>query len=70
MREKIGEFPLLLLDEVASELDEFRRGYLLDQIQGASQAVLTTTEPTIFPDAFLNSATVWEVNAGQIEEIA
>jgi DNA replication and repair protein RecF len=70
MREKIGEYPLLLLDEVASELDEFRRGYLLEQIQGASQAVLTTTEPTIFPDSFLSAATVWEVNAGQIEEIA
>jgi len=70
MREKIGEYPLLLLDEVASELDEYRRGYLLEQIQDASQAVLTTTDPTIFPNSFLDAATVWEVNAGQIEEVA
>jgi hypothetical protein len=32
--------------------------------------VLTTTEPAIFPSSFLDAATVWEVSAGQIEEIA
>jgi DNA replication and repair protein RecF len=68
MREKIGDWPILLLDEVASELDEHRRGFLLEQIQGASQAILTTTEPSILSEAFLKNATQWEVQAGQIEE--
>lgn len=68
MREKIGDWPILLLDEVASELDEGRRGFLLEQIQGASQAILTTTEPALLKASFLQSADLWEVSAGQIEE--
>lgn len=69
MKQRIGEWPLLLLDEVASELDQFRRAYLLEQIKDASQAILTTTEPSIFPESFLKSATLWQVNAGQIENV-
>ena len=68
MREKIGESPVLLLDEVASELDEGRRAYLLDQVMGVSQAILTTTEPGIFTESFLDEATIWHVHAGQIEK--
>lgn len=67
MREKIGEWPILLLDEVASELDETRRGFLLEQIQNAPQAILTTTEPSIFPSRFLGQAILWQVSAGQIQ---
>lgn len=67
MQQKIGQPPILLLDEVISELDEHRRAYLLEQLQGVSQALLTTTEPSIFTPAFLESANVWCVNAGQID---
>lgn len=66
MREKIGEWPVLLLDEVISELDELRRAYLLEQVQKAPQALLTTTEPTIFTNTFREKATLWQVKAGQI----
>jgi len=67
MHEKIGEPPILLLDEVASELDENRRAYLLEQISGVSQAILTTTEPSVFTKTFLEAAALWHVRAGQIE---
>ncbi len=66
MRETVGEWPVLLLDEVIAELDANRRAYLLNRIKGVSQALLTTTEPDIFTDEFLTSATRWHVNAGQI----
>jgi len=66
---QIGESPILLLDEVASELDEHRRSYLLEQIVDASQTILTTTEPNIFTNTFLDSAHVWKVHAGQIDEL-
>lgn len=66
MRQTIGEWPILLLDEVVAELDAKRRAYLLERIAGASQAILTTTEPDIFTSAFLSKATQWKVHAGQI----
>ncbi len=66
MREAIGEWPILLLDEVIAELDSSRRAYLLSQIDGASQAVLTTTDPGIFTPEFLQRAARWRVVEGQI----
>ncbi len=66
MRDTIGEWPVLLLDEVIAELDAARRAYLLDQIKDVSQALLTTTEPEIFTEAFLTRATRWHIREGQI----
>ncbi len=43
MRAKINDWPILLLDEVMAELDAHRRGFLLNQINGANQAILTAT---------------------------
>ncbi|MBL8117675.1 MAG: DNA replication/repair protein RecF [Anaerolineae bacterium] len=66
MHDYIGEWPILLLDEVVAELDSQRRAYLLDRINGATQTLLTTTEMEIFPASFLERATIWEVTDGQI----
>lgn len=68
MRDAIGEWPILLLDEVVAELDAERRAYLLDRIGDVTQALLTTTEPDIFTDAFLKRATRWQIRQGQIIE--
>ena len=68
MQQVIGEWPVLLLDEFIAELDSNRRAYLLDRIDGATQSILTTTEPDIFTQRFLNQAAVWQVRAGQIEK--
>lgn len=66
MRERTGETPILLLDEVAAELDRDRRAYLLDRIRHNAQTLLTTTELDIFPEDFLRDATVWQVEDGKI----
>lgn len=66
MQDAIGEWPILLLDEFIAELDAMRRCYLLERIDGATQAILTTTEPDIFTESFLRKAAVWKVHAGQI----
>jgi DNA replication and repair protein RecF len=70
MRDRIGEWPLLLLDEVVAELDAQRRAFLLERIDGATQTLMTTTELDIFTPEFLQRATIWEVEAGQIETVA
>jgi DNA replication and repair protein RecF len=67
MHAAIGEWPVLLLDEFIAELDNERRAYLLDRINGATQSILTTTEPDIFTKDFLEKAAVWKVHAGQID---
>lgn len=66
MHENTGEYPILLLDEVVAELDQSRRAYLLDRIDGVTQTLLTTTELEIFTPSFLERSTVWQVTDGQI----
>ncbi len=67
MKERIGEWPILLLDEVVAELDSQRRAYLLERIDGVTQTLLTTAEMEIFPAAFVQRATVWQVTDGTID---
>jgi DNA replication and repair protein RecF len=66
MRSKMGENPILLLDEVVAELDAERRAYLLSRIDGKTQTLMTTTELDIFTQEFLGRAAIWHVTEGQI----
>jgi DNA replication and repair protein RecF len=69
MRDVTQDEPVLLLDEFIAELDSERRAFLLERIQSASQALLTTTEPEMFTPAFLQKALVWQVRSGQITPV-
>jgi DNA replication and repair protein RecF len=62
-----GDVPILLLDEVAAELDENRRALLLNYVQNANQALLTATDLGMFTATFLQEATTMFVTQGQIE---
>lgn len=44
-----GEEPILLLDDVFSELDEFRRSHLAHLVEGAGQTIATTTSDEGLP---------------------
>jgi DNA replication and repair protein RecF len=66
MAEKSGETPILLLDEVVAELDEHRRGLLLETVQKATQSILTATDPGMFTPSFLERATTMTVENGRI----
>ena len=66
MKQRIGEWPLLLLDEVIAELDAHRRAYLLERLDGATQTLMTTTELDIFTDSFLDRTAVLHIVDGQI----
>ena len=50
LRERIGSTPLLLLDDVLSELDGQRRQALAELVSRAGQTVVTATSTTAFPD--------------------
>lgn len=61
-----GERPILLLDEVVAELDEQRRAALLSYITETTQAILTATDPGMFTEQFLQTATRMHVENGRI----
>lgn len=70
VRARIGEWPVLLLDEVLAELDARRRAYLLARLEGASQALMTSTDPELFSAEFKAQAKLLRVIRGQIEEMS
>jgi DNA replication and repair protein RecF len=64
MTEATGEPPALLLDEVLAELDKQRREFLLAQVDGVEQALLTATDPEMFGAAFRERALLLRVEGG------
>ena len=66
MKEKTGQCPVLLLDEVLAELDIRRRLDLLARLEQSEQVLLTTTDLDLFSPDFINRASVWQVKAGRI----
>lgn len=63
---RTGERPVLLLDDVLSELDAERRSALLSQVAGEGQVVITSVEAGPFPPGLLANAMVWTVDEGRI----
>jgi DNA replication and repair protein RecF len=61
-----GEEPVLLLDDLLSELDPARRRQVLAAAARADQAILTTADPAQFADAQLASAPRFLVTPGGI----
>ncbi|MEZ4517620.1 MAG: DNA replication and repair protein RecF [Chloroflexota bacterium] len=74
MKAVTSDVPLLLLDEVIAELDLHRRHALLEYVQGAvqggttGQALLTATDPGMFPDSFLTTSATMLVSEGRVQE--
>jgi DNA replication and repair protein RecF len=66
VRTMSGEEPILLLDDVMSELDPARRAWLLASIAPGQQVILTATETEHFTPEFLMQAAVYQVKAGAI----
>jgi DNA replication and repair protein RecF len=66
IRERSGEWPVILLDEVMAELDLERRADLLAYLDKSEQAFLTTTDLNLFTPGFVGQAEVWTVQGGNI----
>ncbi len=69
IQEALGGSPLLLLDDVMSELDAERRQRVLDVVLHVPQAILTTTDWAPFPPDFLAQVHRLEVAEGIIRGI-
>ncbi len=68
MAGQTGDMPILLLDDVMSELDRARGQYLLAALAGARQVVITTTDIEVFPREFVRQTVRWQVREGTISE--
>jgi len=66
---EIGEYPILLLDDVLSELDDYRQSHLLNTIQGKVQTFVTTTSVEGIDHQTLKEASTFVVEAGAIRKV-
>lgn len=69
MKMEAGEYPILLLDDVMSELDSSRRKYLLEAVMGKMQTFVTSTEIDELFGPVKKTSRIFEVNSGKISTI-
>ncbi|WLV24708.1 DNA replication/repair protein RecF [Aciduricibacillus chroicocephali] len=63
---EVGEYPVLLLDDVLSELDDYRQSHLLNTIQGKVQTFVSTTSVDGIHHETLKQAELFRVKNGEI----
>jgi DNA replication and repair protein RecF len=68
MKDRTGEWPVILLDEVMAELDLYRRADLLKYVGESEQVLFTTTDLNLFTKDFVEKAEVWKVSEGKVEK--
>jgi DNA replication and repair protein RecF len=66
MHDEIGEYPLLLLDDVLSELDQTRQTQLIETFQSRVQTFITTTSLESVNMSRLKDASIFHVRNGQV----
>lgn len=70
LRERRGESPLLLLDDILSEMDASRRESVLAALDVGEQMLVTGTDWDRFPADFVGRASLFEVESGSIRVAA
>ena len=66
MRQELGEWPMLMLDDVMSELDPSRRRQLIKRLNGI-QTFITCTDPDDLAGAEVGR--MWRVSQGALQEV-
>jgi DNA replication and repair protein RecF len=67
MQAEVKDYPIILLDDVFSELDLQRRKHLLALVTLYQQVLITATDLDCFDPSFLAGATRFRVSQGNIE---
>ena len=66
LKECTGDVPILLLDDVFSELDIEKRNNLLSYIEGDIQTIITTTDLTCIDEKIVSNSKLIEIDQGKI----
>lgn len=64
IKNRTGDWPVLLLDEILAELDMQRRADLQRYLLEYEQTMLTTTDLSLFDPNFIEQGAVWQVEQG------
>ncbi|MTD31229.1 DNA replication/repair protein RecF [Planomicrobium sp. YIM 101495] len=67
IKQEVGEPPVLLLDDVLSELDDYRQSHLLNTIQGSVQTFVTTTSVDGIHHDTIRNARLFDVIGGNVK---
>jgi len=70
MEQETGERPVLLLDDVVSELDWQRSQSLFGVISQADQVLITTTDIHFFDAPLVDSALLYQIENGQVSPMS
>jgi DNA replication and repair protein RecF len=68
IEEFVGEPPVILLDDVMSDLDDLRRRQLLVWLERRCQSFITCTNLRSFPAEILSGASIFNVVAGTVTQ--
>lgn len=68
-RHQRGETAVLLLDDIAAELDPAHRRLLINQLPDDAQVLVTTADPDLLNETSLRHAVHFRVEAGELERI-
>ncbi len=63
-----GNYPILLLDDVFSELDDLRKNKLLELIKGRVQTFITGTNLNLFKGNIFKDSTLFYVEEGKVKK--
>ena len=69
IKQETKEAPILLLDDVLSELDDYRQSHLLNTIQGEVQTFVTTTSVDGIHHETMEHARMFHVKQGAIDQV-
>ncbi|RYM04704.1 DNA replication/repair protein RecF [Sporolactobacillus sp. THM7-7] len=67
MKHEVGEYPLLLLDDVLSELDDLRKSHLLGVFKEKVQTFVTTTSTEGLDRRLMERATLFQIRNGTVD---
>ena len=68
MRRRLGEYPVVLLDEAPAELDADRARRLLTAVPEAAQAIITTAQPIEMLPVSREKAAIFHIEGGRLEK--
>ena len=69
LRRRRGEAPVLLLDDVLSEMDASRRHAVLSAVRDVEQLLITGSDWDRFPAGFTSGASCFSVIDGEVQPI-
>lgn len=67
-KEEKGEYPVLLLDDIFSEIDCKKRNKIISFLLKDIQSIITTTDINDIEEKLIENATIFKVNNGKVTE--